>query len=401
VAAELRYGLAVVEDGVTALPEDPLLADAAKAFDEMRQWAWIVDSRWQLVFISEELRATFGYDPPLPTAFLGEAWLSALLSSPLGSNTVVQASEIAAGIGGLMLTDIGPVSMRAQLDPRLRDAVESQSPVDIETFSYTFTGAGVTGIQVTASSMTIRLRDVHGRLAGTAIVSKPAVGDRTLATLAMHSDPDHLARMQQVGRAARRPAAILFADLEGSSSLARRMPTASYFRLARRLVRAADHHVVAAGGLVGRHVGDGLAAFFLAETAGSESAAARACLDAARGFRRAVADIAHRSDLEAADVIVRMGLHWGATLYVGNITTEGRAEVTALGDEVNQAARIEASATGGRTLVAKDLVERLSPDDAAALGIDTAHLTFTTIGELATATAKAQRDAPTIAVCEI
>jgi class 3 adenylate cyclase len=327
--------------------------------------------------------------------------LSAQLSSPFGSNTVDQAGEIAAGIGGLMLSDLGAAAVRTLVDPRLRDAVMRQSPVHAEMFSFTISGVGVAGLETRASSMTIRLRDANGRLAGTAIVSKPAIGDRTLASQAMHSDPDHLARMQQVGRAARRPAAILFADLEGSSSLARRLPTASYFRLARRLVRAADHHVVTAGGLVGRHVGDGLAAFFLAETAGSESAAARACINAARGFRAAASEISDRSDLEPSDVVVRMGLHWGATLYVGNITTEGRSEVTALGDEVNEAARIEASATGGRTLAAKELIERLSPDDAAAVGIDTDRLTFTTIGDMDTATAKAQRDAPTIAVCEI
>lgn len=382
-------------------PEDPLLAEAATSFDHARQWVWIVDSRWQLVFISSELRASFGYDVPLPTPFLGEAWLSAQLSNRFGSNTVDHASEIAAGVGGLMVDDIGPDDVRALVDPRLCETVMQQPPVDAGVFSFTFTGTGAAGFVSQAFGMAIRLRDAHGRLAGTAIVSRPALGDGTLASLAMHSDPAHLARMRQVEQVGRRPAAILFADLEGSSSLARRLPSANYFQLARRLVRAADHHVVAAGGLVGRHVGDGLAAFFLAETAGSESAAARACIEAARGFRTAVSEIADRSNLEPPDVVVRMGLHWGATLYVGNITTEGRSEVTALGDEVNVAARIEASATGGLTLAAKDLIERLDLDDAAALGIDTGQLTFTTIGDLATATEKAQRDAPTIAVCEI
>jgi hypothetical protein len=42
----------------------------------------------------------------------------------------------------------------------------------------------------------------------------------------------------------------------------------------RRLVRAADQCVIDAGGLVGRHGGDGVVAFFLAEIAGTESAAA-------------------------------------------------------------------------------------------------------------------------------
>ena len=47
-------------------------------------------------------------------------------------------------------------------------------------------------------------------------------------------------------------------------------------------------------------------------------------------------DVAARSGLDAADLVMRFGLHWGATLYVGQITTSGRAEITALGDEVNE-----------------------------------------------------------------
>ena len=47
------------------------------------------------------------------------------------------------------------------------------------------------------------------------------------------------------------------------------------------------------------------------------------------------------------DVKVNVGLHWGATLMVGQVATRGRLEVTALGDQMNEAARIEAAAKGG------------------------------------------------------
>ncbi len=99
--------------------------------------------------------------------------------------------------------------------------------------------------------------------------------------------------------------------------------------------------------------------------------------------------------------MLRFGLHWGSTLYVGSITTGGRAEVTALGDEVNEAARIEACATGGRMLASKDLIERLDPGDAQALGVDPDRITYTALGDLDSATEKARRDAPAIAVCEL
>jgi class 3 adenylate cyclase len=105
--------------------------------------------------------------------------------------------------------------------------------------------------------------------------------------------------------------------------------------------------------------------------------------------------------LQPDDVVLRFGLHWGSTLYVGNITTGARTEVTALGDEVNEAARIEACATGGRALASKDLIERLDSGDAAALGLDPDRVTYTPLADLATATEKARRDAPAIAVCDV
>jgi class 3 adenylate cyclase len=224
---------------------------------------------------------------------------------------------------------------------------------------------------------------------------------RTMSVLLLELDPRHVERMQSVDRPARRPAAILFADLEASSQLARRLATSTYFSLGRRLVRAADRCVIDAGGLVGRHVGDGVVAFFLVETLGSESAAARACITAARDLRAAVDEVAARSDVPPADVVLRFGLHWGSTLYVGNISTSGRSEVTALGDEVNEAARIEACATGGRALASKNLVERLDDEDAAALSLDPVHLAYTPLRDLDTATDKARRDAPAIPVCDV
>jgi class 3 adenylate cyclase len=169
----------------------------------------------------------------------------------------------------------------------------------------------------------------------------------------------------------------------------------------RSIVRTADRCVIDAGGIVGRHAGDGVVAFFLAETTGSESAAARACVTAARALRDTLPDVAARSELPDAEIALRFGLHWGSTLYIGSILTRGRSEVTALGDEVNEASRIEACATGGRTLASKPLIERLNHEDGAALGVDTHHLVYTMLAELPTATEKARRDAPLISVCDV
>jgi hypothetical protein len=101
----------------------------------------------------------------------------------------------------------------------------------------------------------------------------------------------------------------------------------------------------------------------LAETAGSESAAVPACITSGRALRTMLGDVAARSDIPASEVSLRFGLHWGATLYMGSILTAGRG--------------------------------------ADALEPATGHATYTPLAELATATDKARRDAPSIAVCEI
>jgi class 3 adenylate cyclase len=307
-------------------------------------------------------------------------------------------------VGPWVLADTpgGRDALRDLVHPAYRDHVDAIQPDDrsvarTSTLTAATAGGAVVGLKLTAW----RIRDADGRLVGTALQTIPSVGMAVLGTLAGAGDAGHFARMQRVAKAGRRPAAILFADLEASSPLARRLSTASYFALNRRLVRAADQCIVEAGGLVGRHVGDGVVAFFLAEDAGSEPAAARACIAAARALRAAVTDVAARSDLEPQEIKLRFGLHWGSTLYVGQIATSGRSEVTALGDEVNEAARIEACATGGRALASKDLMERLEPHDAVALDMDPDHVTYTALGDLATATEKARRDAPAIAVCDV
>jgi class 3 adenylate cyclase len=388
-------------------PQDPALADVAEALHTAGHWALIVDDRWNLVYVTDELRLTFGANIELaPFAigryFLGEATALVGQSWRFGMNSTDLFRLFFAGVGPYVLADTpgGRDALRAAVDASLRDLIDDIQPA--ATTATAFRGGGM-GLDraYDLPMVALRIRDASGRLAGTAIISKPPAGMALLGAVTAMNDPAHFQRMQLVARAARRPTAILFADLEGSSSLARRLSTASYFALGRRLVRAADQCVIDAGGLVGRHVGDGVVAFFLAETSGSESAAARACVEAARALRASLADVARRTELGPDDVVLRFGLHWGSTLHVGNITTGARSEVTALGDEVNEAARIEACATGGRALASKALIERLTPADALALGLDPDHTAYTALADLATATDKARRDAPSIAVCEV
>jgi class 3 adenylate cyclase len=388
------------------VPEDPLLADVAVAMRQDRSWGSIFDHEWNLVYVTDDLRRSFGggelVDFPIGEYAFGPEFLAVARSWRFGANSLELQRAQFALLGRFALADTpgGRDELRRRVDPLFHDLIDGLEPATAAVEAGEVGGTGLTRT-VRVNNVVVRIRDDAGRLAGTASFARPAVGMDTISAMISNADVDHLERMRLVDRPARRPAAILFADVEGSTPLSRRLPTASYFSLARRLVRASDHCVIAAGGLVGRHAGDGVVAFFLAETAGSESAAARACIGAMRDLRAAIGDVAVASDLDPDDLTLRFGLHWGSTLYVGSISTSGRSEATALGDEVNEAARIEACATGGRALASKSLVERLDEDDAAALGIEPGRIGYTILGELPTASEKARRDAPAIAVCEL
>lgn len=391
------------------MPEDPHLREVSEVLNRSGAWGMVTDREWRLVYVTDDIRLSNGglrelVPLPIETHYFSPEAMEVMLGWSGGVFSLESYRVMFGATASWLAADApgGSDGLRELVDPRLRDLVDSiDSAVPTTAISYEVPSATPWGRAVDVVVTGIRLRDESGRFVGTAFSNKPAAGMAVLGTMASAGDLQHFQRMQQLAGATRRPAAILFADLEASSPLARRLSTASYFMLGRRLVRAADECVVDAGGMVGRHAGDGMVAFFVAEIAGSESAAAAACIAAARALRDAVGDVAARSELQPDDVRLRFGLHWGSTLHIGQITTVARAEVNALGDEVNEAARIEACATGGRTLASKALIERLEPDAAVELDIDPARITYTALGDLSTATEKARRDAPAIAVCDV
>ena len=347
------------------LPEHPVLRAWASALNDVGYWANVLDAEWRYVFVTDEMRLSYRdmgatTSPPIGAHFLS-AETREFFARTLGEPSVDVRRTLFLELGPYVLagTPGGRDGLRRVIDPALADLVDELQPVDLPPVWTNRSGFTTAGAQSTGPAAWFRIDDRDGRHVGTCMLPKPAAG------------MSHLARAGAI------------ADL------------------AHRLVRTADRCIIDAGGIVGRHVGDGIVAFFLAETAGSESAAARASITAVRAVRDTLPDIAARSEVSVDDCSLRFGLHWGSTLYMGSILTAGRSEVTALGDEVNEAARIEACASGGRTLASKSLIERLDRVDADALGLNPGHTTYTPLAELTTATDKARRDAPSIAVCEI
>src|SRR6185312_13654823 len=146
----------------------------------------------------------------------------------------------------------GHDELRRVVDPRLRDMVDDLVPIEADAVTLQFDGmytGSTPGVRL--FNTMFRVRDENGRAVGRVTINKPEAGMATLMRIAAMNDPGHLARMDLVARAARRPAALMFADLESSTLLSRRLSTGSYFTLARRLVREADRCVIEAGGIVG------------------------------------------------------------------------------------------------------------------------------------------------------
>ncbi|MGI8921444.1 MAG: adenylate/guanylate cyclase domain-containing protein [Solirubrobacteraceae bacterium] len=243
----------------------------------------------------------------------------------------------------------------------------------------------------TADGETLCIVYIYGSSLPASLLSLVARGDRHMF--------ERMARLVEPGR---REAAVLFADLQASGALSRHLPSASYFDLIRELTTAMDAEICRAGGIVGKHAGDGVSAFFLAADLGSTSAAAAAAIAAGRALVSATAHTAERvAGLGAGELALNVGIHWGSALYMGQLSTDGRLEVTALGDEVNECARVQESASDGALLATKSLIERLDVNDAARLGVDPHLTSYRALAEFSGVSAKAVRDAGTLAIAAL
>jgi len=86
---------------------------------------------------------------------------------------------------------------------------------------------------------------------------------------------------------------------------------------------------------------------------------------------------------------------------MGQVVTRGRLEVTALGDEVNECARIQQAASGGAIFASKSVLERLDEDAGAALDIDRDNVRYMSLGEMDGIDDKVKRDAAALSVVDL
>lgn len=345
-------------------------------------------------FIGEDDGERLGYGKHIAEAFLSDVWL----------RTVHPDSQVELfnHLAPYLLHDFArrgrePKDVLPESFQPLLDGIEPCDPPSMDSISFMYVNPGSDGDlpDYRVNGLILKLNDDDGELAGWLCVFFMDIRPNLLVLLA-RGDEQMYERMAKLVDPGPRQAAILFCDLHSSGRLSRQLPSAAYFKLVRRLWRGIDAAVAEHTGIVGKHAGDGASAFFLVDDLGSPSAAAAAAMRAAAR----VHEISHGvfEDALESDCLMKVGLHWGGSLYMGQLVPGGRLDVTALGDEVNEAARIQETAGAGETLASKQLVEQLSPDDAAALGVDVEKLSYRPLAEIDGAPEKAARDAGGLAV---
>jgi class 3 adenylate cyclase len=387
---------------------DPRLAAIAESLSGTRWGAELWDADWRLAWVSEDSKAVLretddeliGIGRHIVELRWAEPWLSSVSDESRQQLVAGELGHIAHDTPG-GAGRVRELFMESTGQPAPEFEAVEPPPLWSAIIELTLEGQPSFPVQYVAA----RLHTDDGAFLGTAYVYGSTLPARLVALVTRGSEA-MFERMAALEEPARHTAAVLFADLQASGALSRRLPSAAFFDLVKSLTTAMDRVVIEHGGIVGKHAGDGVTAFFLAEQFESASAAAAAAIDSAHQLRSQVCRIADRLGEEtglysAADCAVNVGIHWGGTLYIGQVVTGGRLEVTALGDEVNEGARIQQSARDGAVLASKALIERLTVTDGAPIGVDPEEVVYTTLADLPGAEAKAVRDAGTLPVTEL
>ncbi len=142
--------------------------------------------------------------------------------------------------------------------------------------------------------------------------------------------------------------AVLFADVRGSTRLAERMTAKEFAELMNRFYLAATRALVKHDAIIDKLIGDEVMALFIPGIAGKQyrCRAARAATDLLEAF-------GYGSESEPW-LDVGVGVHAGPA-YVGNVGADGMVDLTALGDAVNTAARLQGLAKGGEAVLGESV----------------------------------------------
>lgn len=141
---------------------------------------------------------------------------------------------------------------------------------------------------------------------------------------------------------------MAFADVRDSTALSARMGNAEFGTLISKFFDIATEIMGESGAFIDKLVGDAANGYYLPAFAGPEHAD--------EGVS-AMTELVVRTDREAGELGVGAGVHTGVA-YIGSVGHRGSfVDFTALGEEVNLAARLAQAARAGEVLVSQATLE--------------------------------------------
>lgn len=176
---------------------------------------------------------------------------------------------------------------------------------------------------------------------------------------------DQLAGQDQpLGAVRRQSVAVLFADIQGFTSLSETLPPEAVVDLLRSFHERMETAVFAHDGTLDKYMGDGLMATF-----GTPNPGERDATNALLTARRMLAEIEDlnrtRTTARQAPLKLSIGIHYGPVVQ-GDIGGGRRLEFTVLGDTVNVASRLEEMTRelGTSLAISSELVDQLKNETA-------------------------------------
>jgi adenylate cyclase len=147
------------------------------------------------------------------------------------------------------------------------------------------------------------------------------------------------------------PMSMLFIDVRGSTALSEKMSPTEFRQLINRFYTEATKAIVDEDGLVEKLAGDSVAAFWGAGFAGPDYVART--VKVAKNLLRA---------MERQNIPVGIGVHSGIAYFGAMGAAEGLTEISAIGDEVNLAARLASKADKGEIIVSEQALRQSGMD---------------------------------------
>jgi adenylate cyclase len=148
---------------------------------------------------------------------------------------------------------------------------------------------------------------------------------------------------------------MLFADIRGSTPLAESMSAIEFKQLIDRFYTESTHVLAHSLAQIDKLAGDEVSGFYIPAYTGKDFA--KVAVEAAQDLLR----VTGHADPEGPWAPVGVGINTGEA-YFGTVGKQELVEITALGDEVNVAARLASQAAVGEVVLSKSTVQKAGLD---------------------------------------